>query len=203
MSSSPPSNGKVRPITRWGTPILHRSVRELKSSELGTPDLDTLIADMFATMYAAGGVGLAANQVGVDLKLFVYDLTDKGTRSWGIVCNPVVETHKAPVTGGTKQGQHPTEGCLSYPGINASVVRPRSITVRGLDQHGKAIEFHAEGLLAQILQHENDHLNGVVYGDHVPREVRDKMDSKYEELERRKAYPDNWPVSKTTHQWGS
>lgn len=158
---------------------------------------------MFATMYAADGAGLAANQVDVDLKLFVYDLTDKGTRSWGVVCNPVVETHKTQDTASVKHGQHPTEGCLSFPGINASVSRPRSITVRGFDQHGKAIEFHAEGLVAQILQHENDHLNGVVYGDHVSRDVRDKMDRKHEELERKKAYPDDWPVSKTTHRWGS
>lgn len=202
MSSSPPTNGKIRPITRWRTPILHRPVRELTATDFSTSDLGILVADMFATMYAAEGNGLAANQVDVDLKLFVYDVTDGDTRSWGVVCNPSVETHEAMGGTSTKQSQLPTEGCLSYPGINASVSRPRSLTVRGLDQHGKAIEIRAERLLATVLQHETDHLNGVVYGDHVSREVRARMESKHQQLERKKAYPDDWPVSKTAHRWG-
>ena len=178
----------------------------MSSADFNAPDIDTLIADMFATMYAANGVGLAANQVSVDLKVFVYDLTDsKGVRSWGVICNPCIEIHDD----GDGEHHHPvqqgmqsmTEGCLSYPGICAPVSRSCSITMRGVDQRGKPTEFRANGLLAQILQHETDHLNGVVYGDHVPREVRKRMDEQYEEIAAKNGYPDDWPVSKAKHRW--
>jgi peptide deformylase len=223
LNPNPPANGKIRPITRWGTPILHRPVREVTAADLGTPALEALVADMFATMYAADGVGLAANQVGVDLKVFVYDLrtTDpKGRRrSWGVVCNPVVQTRDTQHGGDHHQHHHHqhdakreqqqqrqqqsiTEGCLSYPGVSASVSRPRSITVRGVDQRGEAIEFDADGLRAHILQHETDHLNGIVYGDRVSSpEVRQRMDSEYQELKSRLAYPEDWPVTRKKHTW--
>ncbi|OCT44022.1 Peptide deformylase 1 [Cladophialophora carrionii] len=215
MTKTPtPPKGKIRPIVRWGTPILHRGVREVAPAEFDTPDLEALIADMFATMYAADGVGLAANQIGVDLKVFVYDLTDlKGQRSQDVVCNPVVQTRNSPQEGGghhhakreqqqQQQQQSMTEGCLSYPGVSASVARPRSITVRGTDQRGKAVEVDADGLLAHILQHETDHLNGIVYGDRVSSpEVRQRMDIDYQELERKMAYPENWPVTGTKQRW--
>ncbi|KIW69748.1 hypothetical protein PV04_05606 [Phialophora macrospora] len=215
MPAGAPPNGKIRPITRWGTSILHRPAREVTPAELDTPALDALIADMFATMYAANGVGLAANQVGVDLKVFVYDLTDlRGPRSWGVVCNPVVQTrdtqqgppghyhHEKREQEEQQQQQSMTEGCLSYPGVSASVSRPRFITVRGVDQRGNPIEFDADGLRAHILQHETDHLNGIVYGDHVSvPEERQRMDREYQELESRTAYPENWPVTRSKHRW--
>ncbi|EXJ59592.1 polypeptide deformylase [Cladophialophora yegresii CBS 114405] len=217
-NTPPPTNGKIRPISRWGTPILHRAVREVAPADLDTLDLEALTADMFTTMFAADGVGLAANQIGVDLKVFVYDLTDlKGQRSWGVVCNPVVETRDGPREGRRhhakgeqhqhqqQQQQHQqqsmTEGCLSYPGVSASVARARAITVRGIDQRGKAVEIDADGLLAHILQHETDHLNGVVYGDHVSSEVRQRMDTEYKELESKPAYPEDWPVTRTKRRW--
>jgi peptide deformylase len=216
LNPNPPANGKIRPITRWGTPILHRPAREVSAADLGTPALEALVADMFATMYAAEGVGLAANQVGADLKVFVYDLGTthpKGRRrSWGVVCNPVVQT-RDPLQGGDhhhldakreqqQQQQSMTEGCLSYPGVSASVSRPRSITVRGVDQRGEPVEFDADGLRAHILQHETDHLNGIVYGDRVSSpEVRQRMDSEYQELESRMAYPEDWPVTRKKHTW--
>jgi peptide deformylase len=163
-------------------------------------------------MYAASGAGLAANQVGVDLKVFVYDDKDpEGKRSWGIVCNPVIkavqtqdghdgkhqhQTHQPP-----KVTQALTEGCLSYPGVLASVSRPRLLIVHGVDHHGLPLQINATGTLAQILQHETDHLNGIVYGDHVPRKVREKMDKRYEILQAKKTYPEDWPVSKATQSW--
>ena len=209
MTTSPPTDGKLLPITRWGTPILHRRVRELTQSDFKTTYLETLISNMFATMYAADGCGLAANQVNVDQKLFVYDLTDKGKRSWGIVCNPVVETvspqnhaaakksHQTQLT--AKNTQTLTEGCLSYPGLCAPVSRPPSIIIRGSDQRGSPIELKATGLLAQILQHEVDHLNGIVYGDHVSGEVRQKMDTAFKAVQAKQTYPDDWPSSKARH----
>jgi len=182
--------------------------------DLNTPELDTLIADMFATMYAANGVGLAANQVGVDMKIFVYDFQASGaTRSWGVVCNPIIEVmkdgpgdqHSMKEHHGHRQPQQVTqsltEGCLSYPGISAPVSRPRSITLRGVDQGGSPLEIQAEGHLAQILQHETDHLNGIVYGDHVPKDVRARMDKNYQSLVDKTAYPEDWPVGKAEHKW--
>ena len=207
MSTSPPTGGKILPITRWGTPILHSPVRILTSPDFNTAHLETLVANMFATMYAAHGCGLAANQIGVNLKVIVYDLTVEGKRSWGVVCNPSVEVADDPVqsSGTTDEPPRTTftnvEGCLSYPGLMAPVSRPRSIKVRGVDQKGSLVEISATDLLASVLQHEADHLEGVVYGDHVPREVRQKMDSKYDELQTMKAYPDDWPVSRADHVW--
>lgn len=163
---------------------------------------------MFATMYAAKGAGLAANQIGVDLKVFVYDLTDsKGMRNWGVFCNPVVEVHESAnkhqesEAGSRSEMQDMTEGCLSYPGFSTSVSRPRSIIIRGSSQYGESLEVKASDLFATILQHEADHVNGVVYGDHVSRAVRERMDTKYTELEGEKAYAEDWPISNTTHEW--
>ncbi len=204
MSSSPPSNGKVRPIIRWGTPILHGPIREMASSDFNTTELDTLVADMFATMYAADGAGLAANQIGVDLKIFVYDVTDKGKRSWGVFCNPVIEILDVQDGARTAQGaptQSLIEGCLSFPGICASVPRHRSMNIRGVDQRGMPVEVYAEGQLAGILQHETDHLNGIVYGDHVPRATREKMDKEFEARQAQGGYPEEWPVGKANHEW--
>ncbi|OQU95107.1 hypothetical protein CLAIMM_01358 isoform 3 [Cladophialophora immunda] len=196
---------------------------------------------MFTTMYAAGGVGLAANQIGVDLRVFVYDMDDaRGTRRWGAVCNPIIEpssqkafgdsdddggSHEAP--GGTGSAgfntpahsshQHHhhhhqphalqrtlsmTEGCLSYPGISASVSRLGAITINGVDQRGEALTIHATGFFSHVLQHEVDHLNGIVYGDRVSLGRREEMDRKYKDLEAKKAYPDDWPATQTDHKWG-
>ncbi|EXJ67012.1 polypeptide deformylase [Cladophialophora psammophila CBS 110553] len=216
------AGGKILPIVRWGTPTLHRELRPATCFD--TKDLDALIADMFATMYAADGAGLGANQVGVDLKMFVYDLTDsKGARSWGAVCNPVIESSSPrrvidgdrqyaaaagmmlqADSGGqphAQQTQTMTEGCLSYPGVSASVSRRRSITINGLDQRGKALKIHASGLLGHVLQHEVDHLNGIVYGDRVPPAVRRNMDREYRALEGKRSYPDDWPATQSNHKW--
>jgi peptide deformylase len=206
MSQNTPSDGRVRAITRWGTPILHSPLREVTSKDFNSPELDALIADMFATMYAAQGAGLAANQVGVNQKVFVYDVTSAGHRTHGVVCNPVVETVDVDSTKehqAVQRTQALEEGCLSYPGFCTSVTRPRAIVLRGVDRKGLPIEIHAQELLAQILQHETDHLNGVVYGDHVSRELRDKMDKKYESLQAVSAYPEDWPVSQSYHMWAT
>ncbi|OAP58996.1 hypothetical protein AYL99_06293 [Fonsecaea erecta] len=217
MASSQPDprdgGGKVIPIVRWGTPILHRELRPVTT--FNTQELDALVADMFATMYAAGGVGLAANQVGVDLRVFVYDMADaRGTRRWGAVCNPVIEpsSQKPAGDGGDDDHHHPphvlqrtlsiTEGCLSFPGISASVSRLGAITINGLDPRGEALTIHASGLFGHVLQHEVDHLNGIVYGDRVSLGRRDEMDRKYRDLEAKSAYPDDWPVTQTDHKWG-
>ena len=113
-----PGGGSVRPITRWGTPVMHR---ELKDVTVFDDELETLVKDMVATMYAAKGVGLAANQVGVDLKVFVFDCPDDDNNQvTGVVCNPVLHLPE----GKDRNLEDEDEGCLSLPGAFTSCARP-------------------------------------------------------------------------------
>ena len=190
-SSRPlPSGGSVLPITRWGTPVMHHELREV--TEFGD-ELATLVADMTATMAAANGVGLAANQVGVDLKVFVFDCPDESdVRVTGVVCNPVLVLPE----GTDRQLEEADEGCLSLPGAFTPCSRPDTASVTGLDEHGQPVEFHGTGLLARCLQHETDHLHGTVFGDRIPEKSRKKLYKQHRELAAH--YPDDWPVSPTT-----
>ena len=123
-----------------------------------------LIEDMFASMRAAGGVGLAANQIGVNLRVFVYDCPDAtGDLQTGHVVNPVLHIPAALARSATE-----AEGCLSVPGQEAEVTRPSVATVTGVDRHGCQVTVTGTGLLARCLQHEVDHLDGIVYLDRLP-----------------------------------
>lgn len=185
------TGGTVLPITRWGTPVMHTKTRAV--TEFGE-ELHTLIRDMFATMYAAEGVGLAATQVGIDLAVFVYQCHDRDDRVHrGVVCNPVVELP----TGKDRVLDSSDEGCLSYPGGYQSVARPDSATCYGQDENGNDIVVEGTGYLARCLQHETDHLNGTVFGDRLSARARRKLDKQVEELAYR--YPDDWPVSPKSH----
>lgn len=187
-SSRPlPPGGSVRPITRWGTPVMHRELREVTQFD---DELQVLVADMVATMAAANGVGLAANQVGVDLKVFVFDCPDADdVRVTGVVCNPVLDLPE----GAARQLEEADEGCLSLPGAFTSCSRPDEASVTGLDEHGEPVTFHGTGLLARCLQHETDHLNGTVFGDRIPEKARKRLYKQHRELA--DAYPEDWPVS--------
>jgi len=124
---------------------------------------------MFATMLVAEGVGLAANQVDVDLQLFVYDLTtDAGVRHVGHVCNPVVE-----VLG--EETEEVEEGCLSVPGPGADLFRPRGVRLTGVDIAGEPVEHRAHGYLARCFQHETDHLGGRLYLDLLSKRTRKRV----------------------------
>ncbi len=181
-----PQGGSVRPITRWGTPVMHRELADVTSFD---DELHTLVADMVATMYAARGVGLAANQVGVDLKVFVFDCPDEDHEiSTGVVCNPVLTLPE----GTDRNLEDDDEGCLSLPGAFTSCARPDTATVRGVDQFGEPVEFSGTGLLARCLQHETDHLFGTVFGDRVPERARKKLYKQHQELA--EGYADDWPV---------
>jgi len=153
--------GVARPVTRYGEAVLHRRCTEVTAFG---PALERLVADMFASMYAAEGVGLAANQIGVGVRVFVYDCPDAtGENQLGHVVNPVprvVAGFASPVT--------EDEGCLSVPGQRAEVARPGMATVTGLDMRGHPVTVTGTGLLARCLQHETDHLNGVTYIDLLP-----------------------------------
>ncbi len=117
-SAELPQGGTVRPVTRWGTEVMHRKARPVTSYD---EELHALVADMAATMYAADGVGLAACQIGVDLAVFVFDCPDDdGTIHRGVVCNPVVELPE----GKDRKLDDSEEGCLSYPGAFVDCARP-------------------------------------------------------------------------------
>lgn len=181
------SGGTVLPITRWGTPVMHSKTRAVTTFD---DALHTLIRDMFATMHAAEGVGLAATQVGVDLAVFVYECHDAQDRlQFGAVCNPVVEL---PI-GNERVLDSSDEGCLSYPGGYQSLARPNQAICRGLDPEGHPLELHGTGWLARCFQHETDHLNGTVFGDRLSTRARRQLDKQVAEVSYR--YPADWPVS--------
>lgn len=155
--------GTPRRITEYGEPILHRPCQEI--TEFGTDRWSALIDDMFTTMWIAEGCGLAANQVDVDARLFVYDLTTpNGDRHLGHILNPTAES-LAPYYG----DQTDTEGCLSIPGARAPLPRPARITLHGYDLQGAPLTIQADGYLARCLLHETQHLQGLLYTDHLPQ----------------------------------
>ncbi|MFT4298225.1 MAG: peptide deformylase [Aeromicrobium sp.] len=182
-----PDGGQIRPITRWGTPVMHRELDDVTQFD---DTLHTLVADMVATMYAARGVGLAANQVGESIKVFVFDCPDAdGQTVTGVVCNPVLTLPE----GDERRLDDEDEGCLSFPGAYGSLARPDYAHVSGLDQFGEPVEFTGTGLLARCLQHETDHLFGTVFGDRLAGRARKKLDKMQRDLN--DLYPADWPVT--------
>lgn len=166
---------------------MHASCRPVETFD---DDLRALVADMVATMYAADGVGLAANQVGLDLRLFVFDChDDDGVTHRGVVCNPVLTVPE----GRDRVLDESDEGCLSLPGAFAPLARPDFASVTGVDADGVPVTFSGTGFLARCLQHESDHLEGVVFGDRLANRQRKKL---YKDADRHAAhYAADWPVS--------
>lgn len=149
----------VRSIRIVGDPVLHTPTRLVTEFDDG---LHTLVRDMFDTMAAADGVGLAANQIGVDLRLFVYDCPDEhGTQHRGVVLNAVLETSERPET--MPDPDDDWEGCLSVPGESFPTGRADWARVTGVDASGAPVAVEGCGLLARCLQHETDHLDGILY----------------------------------------
>jgi peptide deformylase len=186
MSGELPGGGTVRPITRWGAEVMHRPARPVTSYD---DDLRSLVADMVATMYAAEGVGLAACQIGVDLAVFVYDCPDASSeRHVGVVCNPVVELPE----GKDRQLDETEEGCLSDPGAFVECARPDYARVHGQDLDGNDITYEGDGLLARCLQHETDHIRGMVFGDRLSTRLRKRLRKQMEK--EAPDYPIDWPL---------
>jgi peptide deformylase len=156
-------------------------------------ELRTLAADLVATMYAADGVGLAACQVGVDLRMFVFDCHDSsGVRTVGVVCNPEVVLPE----GRDRSLEEDEEGCLSLPGGYVPLARPESATVHGRGLDGEPVTFGGSGLLARCLQHETDHTVGTVFGDRLSTRWRKKLQKGHEKVADR--YPADWPAVPAT-----
>lgn len=182
--------GNVRAILRWGSGVLHSATRPV--TDWG-PALQRLLADMFATNRAAGGAGLAAPQVGVDLSVFVYDCPDGSwQRRVGVVCNPNLELP----SGFDRRLVEDGEGCLSLPGAYIETARPDFAICRGRDQLGQPVEIVGTGVLARCLQHETDHLEGRVFGDRLPKRARRELLARHERVAQ--FYPDDWPVRPCT-----
>jgi peptide deformylase len=164
----------LRPIVRFGDGVLHEPARNVEQI---TPEITTLIDDMIETMYAAPGIGLAAPQVGVPLRVFVIDLSVGRDRSALItMVNPVFVEQEGL--------QLEDEGCLSIPGFNATVARPQRAIVRGLDRDGREHTHEGTGLLARAFQHEMDHLDGRLFVDRLRGIKRDLIVRKIRKLAR-------------------
>jgi peptide deformylase len=160
----------VVPIRIVGDPVLHSPTSPVPVGADGSlpDDLAALIADMYDTMDAANGVGLAANQIGVAKRLFVYDCADgRGVpaRRRGVVINPVLETSEIPET--MPDPEDDDEGCLSVPGEAFPTGRADWASVTGLDADGNPVTVEGTGLFARMLQHETGHLDGFLYLDRL------------------------------------
>ncbi len=155
----------ILPIVIVGDPVLHNPTEPVTEAPA---ELAELIADMYETMDAANGVGLAANQVGVAKRLFVYDCPDRDasgavSRRRGVVVNPVLETSEIPET--MPDPEDDLEGCLSVPGENFPTGRAEWAKVTGTDADGNPVEIEGHGFFARMLQHEVGHLDGFLYVD--------------------------------------
>ena len=178
-------SGSVLPVTRWGDPVLHRPCQPV--TQFG-PGLWNLLCDLFATNAAAGGAGLAAPQVGVDLAVFVYDCLDAfGRRRTGLVANPQVTLALEPAL------ETDYEGCLSLPGAYLPVARPDFAVCRGHDQFGEPVSVKGTGTLARCLQHETDHLGGIVMEDRLTALQRRELRRQHQRVAA--DYPGDWPAS--------
>jgi len=143
-------------IEMLGAEVLRTPAAEIVEVD---DDLRRLIDDMFETMYEAEGVGLAGPQVGVSRRVIVVDVHDDEVKPFALINPRVVEASAA-----TEKGE---EGCLSIPGLSALVERPERVAVEGLDRDGNPVRVEGDGLLARCLQHEIDHLDGVLFIDRV------------------------------------
>jgi len=164
----------LRPIVRYGADVLHHPAATVEAI---TPEIQTLIDDMIQTMYAAPGIGLAAPQVGVGVRVFVCDISVGRNRADLLTfVNPVFVEREGM--------QLEEEGCLSVPGFNATVMRPMRAVVKGLDRHGEAYQHEGQGLLARAFQHEMDHLDGALFVDRLRGIKRDLIVKKIRKLSR-------------------
>jgi peptide deformylase len=162
----------IRPILRYGVDALHRPAEPVQEI---TPDVARLIDDMIQTMYAAPGIGLAATQVGVGLRIFVVDLS--------VGRNPTdLMTFVNPEFVEREGMQLEEEGCLSLPGFTSTVARPQRVVVKGLDRHGEEHTLEGTGLMARAIQHEVDHLNGCLFVDRLRGLQKDLIVRKIKKL---------------------
>lgn len=148
----------IRHIVTYPDPFLRQPTRTVEAVDA---DVKALIQDMADTMYAEPGVGLAAIQIGVDKSVIVYDVTqEEGERQFEALINPEIVSQEGSVIS-------ENEGCLSVPDFRADVKRFERVSVKGLDREGRPVAFDADGFLSIVLQHEIDHLKGILFIDRI------------------------------------
>jgi peptide deformylase len=164
--------GKIYPIVKYGDPVLEKPAAVIRTFD---EELQTLADDMFASMYAAQGVGLAAPQIGKSIRITVIDVTSgKNPEAKIVLVNPEIIHAEGEV--------REEEGCLSIPGFRGYVVRPQFVTVRAQNVKGETFEIRGENLLARAFCHEIDHLNGVLFLQHLSMLKRDLIKRKIKKL---------------------
>jgi len=165
---------KIYPIVKYGDPILEKSTPLVKTFDAG---FEELTEDMFASMYAAQGVGLAAPQIGLSMRLTVVDVTGgKNPEAKIVLANPEIIHAEGEV--------REEEGCLSIPGFRGYVVRPQFVTLRARNVKGEEFEIRGENLLARAFCHEIDHLNGILFIQHLSLLKRDLIKRKIKKLKK-------------------
>jgi peptide deformylase len=164
----------IRPILKYGAAALHQPAKPVEAI---TPQVEQLIDDLVATMYSAPGIGLAAPQVGVPLRVFVIDLS-LGRDPKGLL------TFVNPTFVERDGMQLEEEGCLSVPTFNATVVRPSRVVLKGLNHSGEPVQVEGKDLLARAFQHEMDHLDGLLFVDRLRGIKRDLIVTKIKKLTR-------------------
>ena len=165
----------VRKIVKYGEAVLERKAQPVK--EFGTAGLKQIVADMFETMYAAKGVGLAAPQIGISQRISVIDTSvgeDEAAKV--VIINPEITFREGSQTG--------EEGCLSIPGFREQVTRSNKVTVRAFNEKGEPVEHSGEELLARAFEHEIDHLDGILFITHLSALKRDMIRRKIKKLQR-------------------
>jgi peptide deformylase len=178
----------VLKVVKYGEPVLRKKGARIENI---TPEIKRLIADMFETMEDANGVGLAAQQIGEALQLTVIDVrgatdrpstlelngqpTDPSEIMPLVLINPQVTPVGEPVKGG--------EGCLSFPEIYAEITRPESVDVTALNENGQTITFRCGGLLSRAVQHETDHLNGILFIDRMDKTTKADLQPELDEMQ--------------------
>lgn len=165
---------KIYPIVKYGDPILEKPTAAVKKFDA---ELEQLTEDMFASMYAAQGVGLAAPQIGLSLRVTVVDVTTgKNPEAKIVLANPEIIHAEGEV--------REEEGCLSVPGFRGYVIRPQFVTVRAQNVKGETFEIRGENLLARAFCHEIDHLNGILFLQHLSMLKRDLIRRKIKKLKK-------------------
>ena len=175
-------------VVKYGTPVLRKKGARI---EAVTPEIKTLIKDMLETMYAHKGVGLAAQQIGRAIQLTVVDVRGVTDRPSSleldgkpadvqafmplVLINPEVTPAADPVAG--------PEGCLSFPELYAEIQRPAEVTVKAMNEKGRTIEFRCGGLLARAVQHETDHLHGILFIDRMDKQTKEELRSELKKLQ--------------------
>jgi len=175
-------------VVKYGRPILRKKGEKIDAI---TPGIKQLIADMQETMHAAKGIGLAAQQIGQAIQLTVIDIRGVSDRPSSlqikgrpadvdgfmplVLINPEIKPVGQPVAG--------MEGCLSFPEIFAEIKRPETVDVVARDANGERIEFHCGGLLARVVQHETDHLHGILFIDRMTRDTKAELQPQLDELQ--------------------